>query len=89
VVRDWLLVLLDGDARSRPRFLHHYLRLLHRREPFIACWSASRGHLREVTSDDRAELGKLRGWQLGTTISALRSQFRFPKKRGLILANPA
>lgn len=27
-VRDWLLVLLDGDARSRPRVRHHHLRLL-------------------------------------------------------------
>ena len=89
VVRDWLLVLLDGDARSRPRSsttIYVYCTAV---EPLIACWSASRGHLREVTADDiGAELGKLRGWQLGTTISALRSLFRFAKKRGLIFANP-
>ena len=90
VVRDWLLVLLDGDARSRPRSsttIYVYCTAV---EPLIACWSASRGHLREVTAADiGAELGKLRGWQLGTTISALRSLFRFAKKRGLIFANPA
>ena len=89
VVRDWLLVLLDGDARSRPRSsttIYVYCTAV---EPLIACWSASRGHLREVTADIGAELGKLRGWQLGTTISALRSLFRFAKKRGLIFANPA
>ena len=90
VVRDWLLVLLDGDARSRPRShttIYVYCTAV---EPLIACWSPGRGHLREVTADDiMAGLGKLHGWQLATTISALRSLFRFAKKRGLIFANPA
>jgi len=88
--RDWLLVLLDGDARSRPRSdttIYVYCTVV---EPLIGRWSASRGHLREVTADDiRAGLEELRGHPLCTTIPAVRSLFRFAKKRGLIFANPA
>ena len=90
VVRDWLLVLLDGDARSRPRSsvtIYVYCTAV---EPHIACWSPGRGHLREVTADDiRAGLGKLYGWQLATTISALRSLFRFAKKARPDLRQPS
>jgi integrase len=89
-VRDWLLVLLDGNARSRPRSATTIYVYCTAVEPLIGQWSASRGHLREVTADDiRAELGRLRGHQLCTTISAVRSLFRFARKRGLIFANPA
>jgi integrase len=89
-VRDWLLVLLDGDARSRPRSATTIYVYCTAVEPLIGRWSASRGHLREITADDiRAELGRLRGHQLCTTISAIRSLFRFARKRGLIFANPA
>jgi hypothetical protein len=89
-VRDWLLVLLDGDARSRPRSattIYVYFTAI---QPLIGRWSAGRGHLREVTAEDiRGGLDKLRGHQLHTTISAVRSLFRFARKRGLIFANPA
>lgn len=89
-VRDWLLVLLDGDARSRPRSattIYVYFTAI---QPLIGRWSADRGHLREVTAEDiRGGLDKLRGHQLHTTISAVRSLFRFARKRGLIFANPA
>ena len=51
-VRAWLVVLLDGDARTRPRShatVHfHFGRV----RPFIECWAATRGHLREITSSD-------------------------------------
>ncbi len=89
-VRDWLLVLLDGDARSRPRSATTIYVYCTAAEPLIGRWSADRGHLREVTGDDiRAGLEELRGHPLGTTISAVRSLFRSAKKRGLIFANPA
>ena len=89
-VRDWLLVLLDGDARSRPRSATTIYVYCTAVEPLIGRWSASRGHLREVTADDiRAGLDELRGHPLHTTISAVRSLFRFAKKRGLIFADPA
>ena len=88
--RGWLLVLLEGDARSRPRShatIYVYFAAV---RPLIDRWSADRGHLREVTADDiRAGLGQLRGYPLRTTIPAVRSLFRFARRRGLIFANPA
>ncbi len=89
-VRAWLLVLLDGDARARPR--SHASIYVHftAAQPLIERWAANRGHLREVTADDiRTVLDPLRGHQLCTTATAVRSLFRFAKKRGLIFANPA
>jgi hypothetical protein len=89
-VRDWLLVLLDGDSRSHPRSATTIYVYCTAVEPLIGRWSADRGHLREVTADDiRAGLDNLRGHPLHTTISAVRSLFRFARKRGLIFANPA
>jgi site-specific recombinase XerD len=89
-VRAWLLVLLDGDARARPRSpasIYVYFTAV---QPFIAQWSADRGHLREVTAADiKAVLDPLRGHQLRTATVAVRSLFRFAKKRGLVFANPA
>jgi integrase len=89
-VRDWLLVLPDGDARSRPRSHATIYVYFADVRPLIDHWSASRSHIREITGEDiRAGLGQLRGHPLRTTISAVRSLFRFAKKHGLIFANPA
>lgn len=89
-VREWLLLLLDGDARSRPRSattLYVYFGAV---RPLIDHWSAGRDHLREVTAEDiQTGIDPLRGHQLATTISAVRSLFRFARRRGLIFANPA
>jgi integrase len=90
VVRDWLLGLLDGDVRSRPRSATTIYVYFTAVQPLIDRWSTSRSHLREVTAEDiGAGLDKLRGHPRHTTISAVRSLFRFAKKRGLIFANPA
>lgn len=51
-VRDWLLVLLHGDARSRPRSpssLYVYFGAI---RPFIECWAREHGHMREITAAD-------------------------------------
>jgi integrase family protein with SAM-like domain len=89
-VRDWLLLLLGGGPRTRPRSATTIYVYRAAVEPLIGQWSASYGHLREVTADDiRAGLEELRGHPLCTAISAVRSLFRFAKKRGLIFANPA
>ena len=89
-VRAWLLVLLDGDTRARPRShasIYVYFAAV---QPLIERWSADRGHLREVTAADiKSVLDRLRGHQLRTTTVAVRSLFRFAKKRGLVFANPA
>ena len=89
-VRAWLRLLLDGDARARPRSptsIYVYFAAV---QPLIEQWAADRGHLREVTAADiKAVLDPLRGHQLRTTTTAVRSLFRFAKKRGLVFANPA
>lgn len=89
-VRAWLLVLLDGDTRARPRShasIYVYFAAV---QPFIGRWAADRGHLREVTASDvKTVLDPLRGHQLRTATVAVRSLFRFARKRGLVFANPA
>ncbi|MFI1338585.1 hypothetical protein ACH4U7_52855 [Streptomyces sp. NPDC020845] len=88
-VRAWLLVLLDGDSRAKPRShacVYVYFGGVH---PLLENWATTRGHLREITvTDVTAALSPLRGWQRRNAIAALRSLFRFAKKRGLIFANP-
>jgi hypothetical protein len=88
-VRAWLLVLLDGDARARPRSqatLYVYFGTV---RPFLEQWAVNRGHLREITAANvTAVLDPLRGWPRRNAIAALRSLFRFAKRRGLVFSNP-
>jgi len=88
-IRAWLVVLLDGDARTCPRS-HATLRVhFGIVRPFIECWAATRGHLREITSGDvDTVLEPLRGHRRYNAITALRSLFRFAKRRGLTFADP-
>lgn len=89
-VRAWLLVLLDGDPRTRPRSHASIYVYFGTVRPFLERWSADHDHLREVTASDvRAALDPLRGDQLRNAIGALRSLFRFAKKRGMVFADPA
>ena len=83
------MVLLDGDARTRPRS-HATLRVhFGIVRPFIKCWAATRGHLREITPGDvDTVLEPLRGHRRYNAIIALRSLFRFAKRRGLTFADP-
>jgi hypothetical protein len=89
VARAWLLVLLDGDSRARPRSpnsLYVYFKFV---RPIIESWSADHGHLREITTADvTAALEPLRGNRRRNTVVALRSLFRFAKKRGLSSPTP-
>ena len=88
-VRAWLVVLLDGDARTRRRSYATVHFHFGRVRPFIECWAATRGHLREITSSDvDAVLEPLRGHRRYNAITALRSLFRFAKRRGLTFADP-
>jgi len=88
-VRAWLVVLPGGDARTRPRSqatVRVHFGLV---RPFIECWAATRGHLREITSGDvDTALEPLRGHRRYNAITALRSLFRFAKRRGLTFADP-
>jgi integrase len=88
-VRAWLVVLLGGDARARPRS-HATLRVhFGFVRPFIECLAATSGYLREITSGDiDTVLEPLRGHRRYNAIMALRSLFRFAKRRGLTFADP-
>jgi hypothetical protein len=88
-VRAWLLMLLDGDARNRPRSpiaIYGYFGSI---RPLLHGWSAARGHLREITAADvRTSLEPLRGWQRSNTVTALRSLFRFATRSRIVFTNP-
>lgn len=88
-VRAWLLMLLDGDARNRPRSaitIYGYFAAI---RPLLHGWSATRGHLREITAADvRTALEPVRGWRRSNTITALRSLFRFATRRRIVFTNP-
>ena len=88
-VRRWLIVLLDGDARARPRSAATLYAYFGSVRPFLDQWAGRHSHLREVThSDIYAVLDPLRGYQRNNAIHALRSLFGFAKKRGLVFTNP-
>jgi hypothetical protein len=88
-VRAWLLVLLDGDERTRPRSASTLYGYFGRVRPHLLAWTATRGQLREVTEDDiRAVLNQFSAHRLAGTFTALRSLFRFAKRRRLIFADP-
>jgi integrase len=88
-VRYWLTVLLDGDARSRPRSASTAYVYFGCARPFLQQWATRYDHLREVTrADIDAALEPLNGSKRANATKALRSLFGFAKKRGLIFANP-
>ena len=88
-VRAWMLMLLDGDARNRPRSpiaIYSYFGSL---RPLLQSWSTTRGHLREITAADvRTALEPVRGWRRSNTITALRSLFRFATRSRIVFSNP-
>lgn len=90
-IRGWLLHLLDGDARHRPRSptsLYVYFGAV---RPFLTRWAATRTRLREITTDDIVtildDLEPL-GWRRHNAISALRSLFGYAKRGRLIYTDP-
>ncbi|HET7245335.1 MAG TPA: hypothetical protein VFJ07_10930 [Streptosporangiaceae bacterium] len=75
-IHAWLMVLLDGDARTRPRSpatVRVHFSIV---RPFIEHWAATRSHLREITSGNvDVVLGSLRRHRRYNAITALRSLF--------------
>jgi hypothetical protein len=84
-----LLVLLEGDERARPRSQSTLYAYFGRVRPHLVAWSATRDHLREITDDDVcAVLDRLSGHRRAGTFTALRSLFRFAKRRRLVFFDP-
>ncbi|MCI3929203.1 hypothetical protein [Streptomyces sp. AN091965] len=88
-LRDWLLWLLDGDARTRPRALgtlHSYFGAV---RPVVTRWARDRGQLREITREDVTDaVAGLRGSQYTAAVTTLRSLFRHAKKNGRVFTDP-
>lgn len=88
--RAWLLWLLDGDSRTRPRSqssVYAYFGLV---RPVLEGLASTRDCLREVTHADlAAAVTYLEGHRLRNTVCALRSLFRFAKKYRQVFTDPA
>jgi hypothetical protein len=88
--RRWLLVLLDGGPRARPRSEATIYAYSAAARPILQEWGRGYGHLREITpSDIYAALEPMSGCPRNKTAQALRSLFRFAKRHGLVFTNPA
>ena len=87
--RQWLLVLLDGGPRARPRSEATIYAYAGSARPILQEWGRTYDHLREVTpSDIYAALQPMSGYPRNNTAHALRSLFRFAKRRGLVFTDP-
>lgn len=88
-VQAWLLVLLDGDTRAQPRAHSSIYVYFGAVRPLLESWAPTRRHLREITAADiTTALDSLRGWPRRNALAALRSLFRFARKRRLVFTDP-
>ena len=88
-VRDWLLWLLDGDARTRPRTVTTLHVHFGQARPVLERWGAEHDHLREITRAEVIQaLDLLQGHERFNTATALKSLFRFTTKYRRVFANP-
>ncbi|MEU8103614.1 site-specific integrase [Nonomuraea muscovyensis] len=88
-VRTWLIVLLEGSARTKARSKSTLYAYFGRVRPHLLAWSQTRHQLREITENDISQvLNALTGHQRAGTFTALRSLFQFAKRHRLIFADP-
>lgn len=90
-IRAWLLHLLEGDARNRPRSTTSLYVYFGAVRPFLTRWAATRTRFREITTDDVVTVLddlELLGWRRHNAIAALRSLFRYAKRHRLIYTDP-
>ncbi|MEU7899879.1 site-specific integrase [Nonomuraea sp. NPDC049152] len=88
-VRTWLIVLLEGSARTKARSESTLYAYFGRVRPHLLAWSETRNQLREITENDVSQvLDALSGHQRAGTFTALRSLFQFAKRHRLIFADP-
>jgi integrase len=87
--RQWLLVLLDGGPRARPRSPATIYAYSAAARPVLQERGRTYEHLREVIpADIYAALQPMSGYPPNNTVHALRSLFRFAKRRGLVFTDP-
>ncbi len=87
--RRWLLVLLDGGPRAKPRSQATIYAYSAAARPILQEWGRAYDHLREVTTSDICTaLEPMSGYPRRKTADALRSLFRFAKRNGLVFTNP-
>lgn len=87
--RRWLLVLLDGGPRARPRSQATIYAYSAAARPILQEWGRTYDHLREVTPTDiYTALEPMSGYPRRKTADALRSLFRFAKRHGLVFTDP-
>ena len=87
--RRWLLVLLDGGSRARPRSQATIYAYSAAARPILHEWGRAYDHLREVTpADIYTALEPVSGHPRRKTADALRSLFRFAKRHGLVFTDP-
>jgi len=90
-IRAWLLHLLEGDARNRPRSTTSLYVYFGAVRPFLTRWAATHTRFREITTDDVVTVLddlELLGWRRHNAIAALRSLFRYAKRHRLIYTDP-
>lgn len=88
-VRAWAMTLLEGGERTRPRQEGTVRRYLARLLPVLTAWSATIGHLREVTRGDIDEaVAGYHGQKAETLLTALRSLFRHCRRTRTIFTDP-
>jgi hypothetical protein len=87
--RQWLLVLLDGGPRAKPRSEATVYAYCAAARPILQEWGRAYDHLREVTpADIYAALKPMSGYPRRKAVGALRSLFRFARRNGLVFTNP-
>jgi hypothetical protein len=88
-VHAWAQVLLDGGPRTKPRHPDTIRIQVAALRPVLLDWSTRHAHLREITRDAVIDhIRQLRGHRRGTTMTALRSLFRWATANGVVFRNP-
>lgn len=89
-VQDWLLNLIEGTARTRPRSRATAAEYLRASAPVLTAWSRDHDHLREITADhvQQALAALPAGSPRMQALIALRSLFRYLRAQRRIFRNP-
>jgi integrase len=89
-VQDWLVQLIEGTSRTRPRSRATAANYLRAAAPVLTAWSRDHDHLREITASQVSQsLAVLpAGSPRVQALIALRSLFRYLRAKRRIFHNP-